>query len=146
MLCKLAHLLCALLCFVGLGILFWLALNGIFHIAHERMVSSGDRHQVWEMQLQDKHLEKIICLKLAVHLVVMYLWRCMLMKLSHSGLWESTLEVFTKQQWSSEAFLLEGSFKRYHQDQAGCARKVYGLARFSFLPVSRCLLGDRVIG
>ena len=42
------------------------------------------------------------------------------------------LWVFTKQQWSSEAFRLEWSLKSYHQDQAGCARQRYGLARFSF--------------
>ena len=42
------------------------------------------------------------------------------------------LWVFTKQQWSSEAFRLEWSLKSYHGDQAGCARQRYGLARFSF--------------
>ena len=55
-----------------------------------------------------------------------------LMKLSHSGVWGSKLCVFTKQQWSSEAFRLEWSMKHHHQDQAGCARQRYGLARFSF--------------
>jgi hypothetical protein len=30
------------------------------HIAHERMRSSGDRHQGGIVQVQDKHLEKII--------------------------------------------------------------------------------------
>ena len=103
-----------------------------FHIAYERMTSSGDRHQGWEGQVQDKHLEKIICLKLVVHLVIMDMWRCSLMKLSHSGVWGSKMWVFTKQQWSREAFRLEWSLKRCHQDQAGCARQRYGLARFSF--------------
>jgi hypothetical protein len=42
------------------------------------------------------------------------------------------LWVFTKRRWSSEAFRLEWSLKSYHQDQAGCARQRYGLARFSF--------------
>ena len=104
----------------------------ILWYAHERMTSSGDRHQGWEGQVQDKHLEKIICLKLVVHLVTMDMWRHALMKLSHSGVWGSKMWVFTKQQWSSEAFRLEWSLKRCHQDQAGCARQRYGLARFSF--------------
>ena len=68
-----------------------------FHIAYERMTSSGDRHRGWEGQVQDKHLEKIICLKPGVHLVIMDMWRCSLMKLSHSGVWGSKLWVFTKQ-------------------------------------------------
>jgi hypothetical protein len=33
---------------------------------------------------------------------------------------------------SSEAFQLDGSMKHHHQDQAGCARKRFVLARFSF--------------
>jgi hypothetical protein len=49
-----------------------------------------------------------------------------------NGLWGSKLYVFMKQQRSSEAFQLEGSMKHRHQDQAVCARKRYGLARFLF--------------
>jgi hypothetical protein len=36
--------------------------------------------------VQDKHIKKIIYLNLAVHLVIMDMRRCALMKLSHSGL------------------------------------------------------------
>jgi hypothetical protein len=96
------------------------------------MTSSNDRHQGWEGQVEDKHLEKIICLKLGILLVIMELWRHALMKLSHNGLWGRKLYVFMKKQWSSEAFWLEGSMKHRHQDQARCARKRYGLARFIF--------------
>ena len=63
-----------------------------FNIAHERMTSSGDRHQVWFGQVQDEHLKRIICLKLAVHLVIMDMWRCASMELSHHGVWGSICE------------------------------------------------------
>jgi hypothetical protein len=50
------------------------------------------------VQVQDKHLEKTICLNLVIHLVIMELQRRALVKLSHSGVWGSKLDVFTKQQ------------------------------------------------
>jgi hypothetical protein len=54
--------------------------------------------KVEKYKFQDKHLEKIICLKLVIHLVIMEFGRHALVKLSHSGVWGSILEVFTKQQ------------------------------------------------
>ena len=59
------------------------------HIAHERMTSSGDRHQGWVGQVQVEHLERIICLKLAVHLMIMDMWICISMELSHHSVWGS---------------------------------------------------------
>jgi hypothetical protein len=65
-------------------------------------------------------------------LVIMNMWRCSLMKLSHSGVWGRKLWVFKKQQRLSESFRLEWNLKRHHQDKMTCARKSYGIARFSF--------------
>ena len=56
------------------------------------MTSSGDRHQGWVGQVQVEHLKRIICLKLAVHLVIMDMWRCASMELSHHGVWGSICE------------------------------------------------------
>jgi hypothetical protein len=62
-----------------------------FNMAHVRM-KSNDVHQGWVLKVQDKHLKKIICLKLVVHLVIIDLWRWVLMKLSHNGLWGRKLK------------------------------------------------------
>ena len=48
-------------------------------------------------QVQDEHLKKIICLKLAVHLGDNGHVKMCLMKQSHSGVWGSKLYVFTEQ-------------------------------------------------
>jgi hypothetical protein len=51
-----------LLCGIG-------ATHGLrFLITHKRMTSSGDGHQGREVEVQDKHLEGIICLNFIVHL------------------------------------------------------------------------------
>jgi hypothetical protein len=63
-----------------------------FNTAHGRMKSNDVHHQGWVVQVQHKHLKKIICLKLAVHLVIMDLWRWVLTKLSHNSLWGSKLK------------------------------------------------------
>jgi hypothetical protein len=59
---------------------------------HGRMKSNDVLYQGWLVKVQDKHLKKIICLKLVVHLVIMDLWRWVLTKLSHNGLWGSKLK------------------------------------------------------
>jgi predicted esterase YcpF (UPF0227 family) len=41
------------------------------HIANERITSSDDDHQGCEAKVQEKHVEKIICFNLVVHLVIM---------------------------------------------------------------------------
>jgi hypothetical protein len=133
MLCELTHYICVFVLSIWVRYLamgmhqYWR-----FDIAHEWMTSSGDCHQAKKCKFKMSNLGKIICLKLAVHLVIMDMWRCASTELSHISLWGSKLWVFTKQQWSSEAFRLDGSMKRHHQDQAGCARQRYVLARFSF--------------
>ena len=45
--------------------------KGRYHIARERMASSGDGHQGCGVQVQEEHHEEIICLELADHLVIM---------------------------------------------------------------------------
>jgi hypothetical protein len=92
MLCILTHDLCVLHYYVRLGIFPWDYIKRRISIAHERMKSNDVHHQGWEAQIQDKHLKKIICLKLSIHLVIMYLWICVLKKLSHNGLWGSKLK------------------------------------------------------
>jgi hypothetical protein len=104
----------------------------ILHIAHEKTTSSDGCHQGWEVQVQDKHLEKIICLKLVIHLVIMELWRHALVKLSHSGVWGRKLEVFTKQQWSSDAFRLDGSMKHLIKVKRDAQGKGLSLLGFPF--------------
>jgi hypothetical protein len=103
-----------------------------FDMAHGRMKPNDVYHQGWDVQVQVKHLKKIICLKLVVHLVIMDLWRCFLTKLSHNGLWGSKLKSSPKKQWSSEAFRLDVNMKHHHQDQAGCSKKRYVISTFSF--------------
>jgi hypothetical protein len=90
--------MCVCVVYVGYVLYHGYASLVRFHIAHERMASSGGCHQGSEVQVQDKHLEKIICLKLVIHLVIMELRGCALVKLPHSGVWGSKLEVFMKQQ------------------------------------------------
>jgi hypothetical protein len=75
----------------------WVSFHGLtskegFNMAHGRMKSNDVLHQGWVVQVQDKHLKNIICLKLVVHLVIMDLWRWVLMKLSHKCLWGSKLK------------------------------------------------------
>jgi hypothetical protein len=61
-------------------------------MAHGRVKSNDVLYQSWVVQVQDKHIKKIICLKLAIHLVIMDLWRWVLTKQSHNGLWGSKLK------------------------------------------------------
>ena len=58
--------------------------------------SSGDRHQAWVVQVQEKYLEDIICLMLATLLEIMVKWSCAYKRLSHSGVWGSNMWDFTK--------------------------------------------------
>ena len=81
------------------------------HIAHERMTSSGDRHQGWVGQVQDEHLKKITCLNLAVHLVIMDMWRCASMELSHHGVWGSICESSRSNNDQVRHFGLSGAWR-----------------------------------
>jgi hypothetical protein len=65
-------------------------------------------------------ISRISYMKLAVPLGIMDIWRCDLTKLPNSSVWRRKLWIVTTQKWSSEAFHVEWSLKRSHQDQAGC--------------------------
>ena len=50
-----------------------------------------------EVQVQDEHLEEIICLKLTILRVIMDKWRHAQRRGSRIGVWGSSLQVFNKQ-------------------------------------------------
>ena len=62
------------------------------NISHALSYVSMRRYKDWVGQVQDEHLKWITCLKLAVHLVIMDMWRCASMELSHHSVWGSICE------------------------------------------------------
>ena len=44
-----------------------------------------------EVQVQEKHLEEILCLKLVTHLEILVKLRCDYERLSHIGVWGSNM-------------------------------------------------------
>ena len=60
------------------------------------------------MQVQNEHLEEIICLKLAILMVIMDMRRHgQRRRVSPIGVWGSNLQVFNKQVQSRKVFHLE---------------------------------------
>jgi hypothetical protein len=96
------------------------------------MKSNDVHHQGWDVQVQDKHLKKIICLKLAVHLVIMSLWRSVLMKLSHNGLWGSKLKSSRSNNDQVKHFGLTGAWSIVIKIKRHAQGKVMSLLGFPF--------------
>jgi hypothetical protein len=70
---------------------------------HYEEIRIDSRIDQVKVQVQDEQLEEVICLKLGVYIVIMdmKIW------LTHSGVWGSNLQDFTKQAQSRKVFHLE---------------------------------------
>jgi hypothetical protein len=77
--------------------------NGNICKSHERISSSVDVNQSWEVQFQDENIKDIICLKLGFHFMVMDMWRYSLVRFP-LVLMGRNLRVFTKQAQSRKVF------------------------------------------
>jgi hypothetical protein len=91
MLCILTHDMCVLHYYVELGIFSWA------YIKKDSIWPMGEWNQMMfiikvELCKLKISISRIICLKLAVHLVIMDFWRWVLTKLYHNGLWGSKLK------------------------------------------------------
>ena len=132
-------------------------------------VPSRHHHcQEWrnKVQVQDEHLEEIICLKLAILMVIIDIWRraqrrgspirvwgaiCksstskfmdMLRhaqrRVSPIGVWGSNLQVFNKQVQSRKSSILRWTRSSSSSSNGICSRQRYDLDRVYLLPVSWC--------
>ena len=57
------------------GIFLWAYIKKKYSYCPWRMTSSGDRHQSWEVQVQEKHLEEILLEACNPNLDIMIKWR-----------------------------------------------------------------------
>ena len=120
------------------------------------------KNEEMKCKFKMSHLEEILCLSLAIHMVIMDMWRCAeeealpwwimgeqstwwswlcedapKKKLSHGGLWGSNLQDFVKQAIKKGVTSCCGQ-DHHHQSQVECTRLRFALDRVSFSPVSWC--------
>ena len=96
------------------------------------------------------HLKDIICLDLSILMVIMDMWRYTKKKGSPIVKYGEQLARLHQQQELTctikKGVPTWGGQDHHHIAQVECERQRYDVDRFYLLPVSWCLLGDRVIG